>query len=459
MRRCSLAIVGAGPAGLSAALAAAGEGVKPIVIDENPRIGGQIYRQPPEEIADQLPPGRGVVSRFHDVRDRVELLSSTTVWGLFPPNRLGLDCQGRCEILQADHVILAPGAHEYLPPFPGWTLPGVMTPEAAQGLVKAMHVRPGKRTLIAGTGPFLLVVAEALHRAGTHVVGIVEMARRREAIRALPGLLSCPGLFCEGLGFLTRLRMKGIPIHRGHVLIEARGEDQVRQAVFAPCDMDGNPDRARTRTVDVDTICAGYGFVPRIQLAQLAGCQLRFDDALGGWLPAVDENLETSVPGVWVAGDGGGIAGALVAELEGSLAGFAAARRLGAISDSAFKDRKKPLVRQLVRRARFRAALNRLYRLRPGLNSLATADTIVCRCEEVTRAEVQTAIAAGGTEFRTLKVMTRVGMGPCQGLMCGPALCRYLAHRSGKPIEEVGPPSVRPPITPVSLAGLAGAAL
>jgi NADPH-dependent 2,4-dienoyl-CoA reductase/sulfur reductase-like enzyme len=457
---------------MAVAVTAAEAGLRPLVVDQNPQAGGQIYRQPPAAFPKSDPAGhspgaeRGaaLLGRFHTLRDRMELLLRTTVWGLFPPGRLavtGGGCRPTLEqadgqMIEAEHLVLAPGAYEYVPPFPGWTLPGVMTPGGAQSIVKTMRVLPGKRALVAGTGPFLLVVAEQLHRAGMEVAGVVEMARTGEALRALPGLLARPGLLWEGLRLLRRTRRAGIPVLRGHVVVEARGKDEVREAVVAPCDAQGCPDRSRERTVAVDTLCVGYGFVPRTQLAQLAGCRLSFADALGGWVPEVDEDFQTSVPGIWVAGDGGGVAGALAAEWEGELVGLAVARRLGALDEKAFAARRKPIARRLHRLRRFRAALDHLFRLRPGPGSLATADTVVCRCEELTLAEVEAGIAAGGTDLRTLKVMTRLGMGPCQGRMCWPAMARLLAARTGKPGEATGPLSVRPPIEPVTLGDLAG---
>jgi NADPH-dependent 2,4-dienoyl-CoA reductase/sulfur reductase-like enzyme len=458
-----LVIVGAGPAGMAAAIAAAEAGPRPVVIDEHPRAGGQIYRQPPPALQGSKPahyPGpqrrAALLRRFHDLADRMEVLLGTTAWGLFPPRRLTVVGPAGARDLDAEHLVLAPGAYEYVPPFPGWTLPGVMTPGGAQALVKTMGVRPGRRVLLGGTGPFLLVVAEQLHRAGMEVAGVVELARAGEALGVLLGLLAEPGLLWEGLAILRRVRRAGIPIYRGHVVVAAQGEGEVRSAVFCPCDERGQPDRGRARAVDVDTLCVGYGFVPRTALAQLAGCRLRFEGALGGWVPVVDEEMHTSVPGVWVAGDGGGVAGALAAELEGALAGLAVARRLGALDQAAYSRKRLPLARRLARLRRFRAALDRLFRLRPGLTGLAGPDTLVCRCEELTLAEIEVGIAAGGTDLRTLKVMTRLGMGPCQGRMCWPALARLLAARTGRPIEQIGPLSVRPPIEPVTLGDLAG---
>jgi NADPH-dependent 2,4-dienoyl-CoA reductase/sulfur reductase-like enzyme len=329
-----------------------------------------------------------------------------------------------------------------------------MTPGGAQALVKAMHVLPGRRALVAGTGPFLLVVAEQLHRAGMEVAGVVELAPRRDAVRALPGLVAHPGLLAEGLRLHYRLKRAGVPLHRGHVLVEARGDGEVREAVVAPCDGEGHPDRSRARVVPVDTVCAGYGFVPRTELAQMAGCKLRFVERLGGWVPEVGEDFQTSVPGVWLVGDGAGVAGALVAELEGTFAGLVVAHRLGALAPQAFAAARRPLVRRLARLMRFRAALDRIYRLRPGLVDLAAPDTVVCRCEELNRAEVEAGIAAGGTDLGTLKVMTRLGMGPCQGRMCWPAAARLLAARTGQSVEEAGPLSARPPVLPVTLGSL-----
>jgi hydrogen cyanide synthase HcnB len=462
MIRGPLVIVGAGPAGLSAAVAAAGHGLQPLILEENHRIGGQIYRQPaiatpaaPARLTPSARRGADLFRRFQSLSKHIEIWTATDVWGLFPPRQLAIARGGETDAVEAEQLILAPGAYEYVVPFPGWTLPGVMTPGAAQLLVKTMHVLPGRRALVAGTGPFLLVVAEQLRRAGMEVVGVVEAAGTLDTLAAAPRLLRHVGLLREGLGYLYRLRRLGIPVHRRHVVVEACGDTEVRAARVAPCDSDWRPDLSRAWTADVDTLCVAYGFVPRTELAQLAGCRLRFADELGGWVPDVDEDLETSVAGVRVAGDGAGVGGAVVAEEEGTLAGLAAAHRLGAMDARKFASLRRPVLRRLHGLRRFRAALDQVSRIRPGLNSLATSATIVCRCEERTREEIDRAMAFGGTDVRTLKVMTRLGMGLCQGRMCWPAAARRIAEATGRSLEEVGPVSVRPPIKPLGLAELA----
>ncbi|HEV3021903.1 MAG TPA: FAD/NAD(P)-binding oxidoreductase [Pirellulales bacterium] len=458
-----LVIVGAGPAGMAAAIAAAEVGLEPLVIDENPQIGGQIHRQPPAPLASKPADSHGraarrgseLLSRFRANQGRITLLSGTSVWAVFPPRRVAIRGPQGAEMIEAEQLILAQGAFEYVPPFPGWTLPGVMTPGGAQQMVKIMRVRPGRRALVAGSGPFLLVVAEQLHRAGMEVAGVVEAASTAELVAALPRLWLHPSLAWDGMGYLNRLRRAQVPIHRGQIVVAAEGERELCRVVVAPCDTEWRPDTSRARTIDADTLAIAYGFAPRTQLAQLAGCKMRFANELGGWVPEVDKSLETSVPGVWVAGDGGGAAGALVAQDQGTLAALAAGRRSGAVDSIAFARATAGILRRLRRLRHFRAILDRLSQIRPGLDTLATPDTIVCRCEELTRAEVAGGLAFGGTDLRTLKVMTRLGMGACQGAMCWPAAARWIAAQSGRSIGEIGPASVRPPVSPVCVGDLA----
>src|SRR5262245_776945 len=219
MIRHRLVVVGAGPAGMSAAIAAARAGLPSLLLDENPQPGGQIYRRPPPALASHnaVPPaGNDLFQELEELSNRIDLRTDVTVWGIFPTRRLAVT---GLPTIEADHLILAPGAYEYLPPFPGWTLPGVMTPGGAQALVKTQGVLPGRRALVAGTGPFLLVVADQLHRAGMEVVAVLELAGTGEMLRALPGLLSSPRLLWEGLGYVGRLWRQGISVLRRHVLV------------------------------------------------------------------------------------------------------------------------------------------------------------------------------------------------------------------------------------------------
>jgi NADPH-dependent 2,4-dienoyl-CoA reductase/sulfur reductase-like enzyme len=455
-------IVGAGPAGMSAAIAAAECGLAPSLIDEQAEPGGQIYRRSPwsPPAGESVGSGRAereeaaLRRRFARHAQRIEVLPRAVAWGVFPGPRVAVALEHGWQLIEARALVLAAGAHEFVPPFPGWTLPGVMSAGGAQLMAKTMRVRPGRRALVAGTGPFLLVVAEQLLRAGVEVVGVVEASSTGDLARQLPALLARPDLLAQGARYLRALRRAGVPLHRGHVIVDAEGGERVTRARFAPCDADWRPDRSRLQTVEVDSLCVGYGFVPRCQLPQLAGCRLRYADEIGGWVPELSANQESSVPGVFVAGDGGGVAGAEAAALEGRLAGLALARRLGALDLRRFEERRRPVAERLARLRRFRAGLDRASRPRAGLGELAAADTVCCRCEEVTRRELDDGLGLREPTLRSLKTTTRLGMGPCQGRMCWPAAARYLADRSGCEPGALGPLSVRPPIRPVTLGML-----
>lgn len=496
-----IVIVGAGPAGMAAAATLSELGLRATVLDDNPRCGGQIYKQsawnesggavadaasgpgatavsavrssaacdattdaprtreltPParrEEWSDSQDRGEQLRARFERAAANLEIVPRASVWGLFPPRTLAVSRDEGWELLEAGQLVLACGAYELVSPFPGWTLPGAFTPGGAQTLVKSQRVRPGERVFLGGSGPFLLVVAHTLLAAGVEVVGVAETARRRDIARRLPGLLADWRLLAQGRRYLSELRRAGVPIHWGHVVTAAKGDRRVAEVVFAPCDADGRPDRHRERRVAADTLCVGYGFVPRTELARLAGCRTIYDELVGGWAPEVDPALETSVEDVWVAGDCGGVAGAIAAELSGELVGLNVARRLGAIDANAWQRRAGKLNAELARVRRFGRALSRAYRPPQGLSALAQPDTVVCRCEEVTREEVEDAIRHGGLSGRTLKVMTRLGMGPCQGRMCWPAAARLIAEKTGRLPAEIEPLGVRPPTVPVCLGDL-----
>jgi NADPH-dependent 2,4-dienoyl-CoA reductase/sulfur reductase-like enzyme len=453
-----LVVVGAGPAGMATAITLAERGLSVTVVDQNPHPGGQIYRFPAVTPKTPQTPERGAMLRQHlaEHSERITVLPEHNLVDIHPGLRLSLCGPDGFRIVEADHLVLAPGAYEYVPPFPGWTLPGVITPGAAQQLVKSQGVAPGRRVLLAGTGPFLLVVALALHEVGVQVAGIIDTLRRRDAFWQLPSLLADGKLLKQGFDYVAGVRKAGIPLMTGHIVTRAEGHGRLEQVVVAPCDGDWVPDHNRSRPVVVDTLCVGYGFVPRVDLAQLAGCELAPTNLPGGWIPVTDPWGQTSVPGVWTAGDGAGVAGAIVAELAGQLVGLGVASSCGAIESSEAERSAEPIRERLHQLGRFRRGLDELGWPRPGLSQLADESTVVCRCEEIRRDEIDAAISAGSTTLRSLKVATRLGMGPCQGRMCQPACSRRLIDLGCNTLEEIGPPAFRPPLVPLTLGQLAG---
>jgi hydrogen cyanide synthase HcnB len=322
-------------------------------------------------------------------------------------------------------------------------------------MAKTMGVLPGHRAVVAGSGPFLLVVADQLARAGVEVVALVEAAPLRALASTLPSLVRTPSLLWQGAKLVMAVRRHRVPLLRGHLVVAAEGDTHLKAVSVSRCDDEWQPVAGEPTRIEADLLAVGYGFVPRIQLASLLGCRLDFVEQVGGWVPVLDDQQESSVANVWVAGESSGVAGALVAELEGRIAGLAMAHRLGAITELKLRPIMRRLKRRRKRLAGFRAAFDEVSSLRRGLFSLPASDTVVCRCEELRRSEVDTAIDAGSKTLRTLKVATRLGMGPCQGRMCWPYMNRYVGWKTGSLPAEVGPLSVRAPIKPVALGELA----
>jgi D-hydroxyproline dehydrogenase subunit alpha len=445
-----LAIVGAGPAGMAAAIEAQKLGLETVLIDSSSRPGGQVYRQTPPEFDEASHPAADkLITQLTQLE--ITIYQDTTVWGIFSEDDKQLLClYGPAEVprrILAKTVILAPGAYERPAPFPGWTLPGVMTVGAALIMVKHQHILPGRRILISGTGPLQWVLAHKLIAAGADSVQVLDANPFPwSGWRYAPRLWGQGERLREGLDAFQALRGAGQPICWGHMVLSAQGENQVETATF------GRLAGTNPQTIPVDTICLGYGFVPAVQLSRQAGCQHHFDEKLGGWIPIRNKWLGTSVPGIFAAGDGAGIGGKDVAFFEGQLAALSAAISLGKSIPSI----KIAEVRQnLTRQQRFAEVINTLFPFPTQTLDLLTADTYLCRCEGVRVTAVRQMISEGATTFGILRKLTRAGMGRCQGRMCGHTLAAILSQETGQPVDQLELATPRPPVMPIPLHGLA----
>jgi NADPH-dependent 2,4-dienoyl-CoA reductase/sulfur reductase-like enzyme len=448
-----LAIVGAGPAGLSAAAEAAALGLSTALVDAYPRPGGQYFKQLPAEFRAKPAADRHVQQLLVAAEgSEVRLLADTSAWGIFPAE----DGEGflLClygppdapRRLRAARLVLAPGAYDRPVPFPGWTLPGVMTAGAVQVLLKSQRVLPGRRVLLSGTGPLQVALASQLVCAGAQVVAILDANpfplggwRQAHAVWRQWQRLR------EGWDYVWCLRKAGVPIRWGFTVASAEGTGRLERLSIGPVA------GGAAEEVAVDLLCLGFGLVPAVQLSAQAGCEHEYRPGAGGWIPRRDEWLQTTLPGLFVAGDGAGIGGKDVALFEGRLAAMAAARQLGC---RVAADRVETVRRALARQRRFATLLSELFPFPPGLWQLMTDDTVLCRCEEVTVGEVRRAAGEGVTTPNAVKGLTRAGMGRCQGRMCQDAIAHVVARATGRPVEEVGKFTPRPPVLPIPLEGL-----
>lgn len=437
-------IVGAGPGGLAAATELAAAGVAVAVLDENARPGGQIFRQLPKgyEVAAHAEPpshrrGHALLQTLPQLP--MQLLQGATVWDA-QPGRLWFEKDGTSWLLRCQRIVLACGAYDRCIPFPGWTLPGVITAGAAQVLARGFDVQPGRRALVAGSGPLLLPTVTALLQHGVEVVAALEASSRFAALRALPAVLGNAAKRAEALFYLRALQKARARLAWGHTVFAVEGDGRVQRAVIGKVDRHGRPRRDTARRIDVDLVCAGFGLVPSIELGQRLGCAVVHDEPRGGFVLQADHELRTSVPGVFAVGEVLGIGGGEVALAEGRLAAAVIRRELH--GDAVAKD----VARQRIRERAAADAMLRAFAPLPGLAELATEDTIVCRCEDVTRGAARAAARLHGDSARAVKMGCRAGMGPCQGRICGPSLSA-MAGSDARP----EPPSVQVPVKPVTV--------
>ncbi|MFD3696497.1 FAD-dependent oxidoreductase [Streptomyces sp. NPDC058646] len=428
-----LAVVGAGPAGLAAAVTAAGLGLRVALLDAGERPGGQYYRHPapglgavrPEALHHDWPAfaTREAALRAHESAGRVTYLPAHHVWTVVPdqgagPGRWILHAVAghgpgeRAAAVRARAVLLATGAHERQLPFPGWTLPGVIGAGGAQAMVKGGLVLPGKRVVVAGSGPLLLAVAGTLAAAGATVPAVVEAASYTAYAGHLPALLRNPGKLAEAGTFGGALLRHRVRLLSRQAVVEAHGGSRVEAVTVARLGRDWRPLPGTARRIPCDALAVGHGLVPQLELATGLGCAtVRSPD--GTVALDLDAGQRTSVPGIWSAGETGGIGGAGLALVEGEIAAHAVAGRPA----------PAPLARRRARLRAFARAMGAAHRPGPGWTDWLGEDDAVCRCEEVPAGRIRAAVRdLGARDARTVKLLTRAGMGWCQGRMCGPAV-------------------------------------
>ncbi|MGH6638153.1 MAG: FAD-dependent oxidoreductase [Polaromonas sp.] len=442
-------VVGAGPAGVRAAQTLVAHGVRPVVIDEAPRWGGQIYRQPPVGFKRPKRALYGFEARRADalhgamagILDRVDYRPDTLVWSA-EGGRLDLLSRGRMGTLPYSQLIVATGATDRVLPFPGWTLPGVYTLGAAQVALKYQGCAIGSRVIFAGTGPLLYLVAYQYAKAGAQVVAVLDTASFRDKAAAVPAMLRQPAVFAKGLYYLGWLRAHGVPVHQGVRLVRATGDTQVAAMQWS--------DGQREHELACDAVGFGYALRPETQLADLLGCRFRYDGLQRGALPERDGAGRSTVAGVYLAGDGAGIMGADAAEWAGERAALALLADAGLPVDAT---RAATLEQRLARITAFRNGLERAFPFPQDWAANAPDELVICRCEEITAGQLrQCASDTGAREMNRLKALTRVGMGRCQGRTCGVAAAEILAHACAMGPDAVGRLRGQAPIKPLPFA-------
>lgn len=443
-----IAIIGSGPAGMAAAVEACALGLSVVVLDQQASPGGQIYRslntQTRETIfGEDYSQGRPLIESFRE--STAEYLPNTPVWEVSKNKDIHFLADDSVQHLRAEQIIIAGGAQERPFPFSGWTLPGVMTAGAAQILLKAATMG-ARDAVFAGSGPLLYLVVWQYMRAGLPMAAVLETTPLSNYLRAAPYMAAAPSYLIKGLKLMADLKPAGVPWVRGVTQLRAEGKDKVESVSYRK----GNG----WQNIKTEHLFTHQGVVPDTNLSISIGCRHRWNETQACWHVEKDRWGATSVEGISVAGDGGGIGGVLSARLQGRLAAIAAAQELGVLSVDERDQRSKAALRKLAKEGRARKFLDILYRPPDHFRRPPDDQTVVCRCEEITAGEVRAAAALGCQGPNQLKAFTRAGMGPCQGRQCGLTVSEILAGARGTSVADIDHLRTRPPIKPIPLGAL-----
>lgn len=453
MNECiDLIIVGAGPAGMSAAIMARRYGMKVMIVDEQASPGGQIWRSVEAQTDSQqdailgkaYTDGRDVVRQFRECG--ADYRPRTRVWQVEAGPRVYMTCDGVTECVDAKCLLLSTGAQERPVPFPGWTLPGVMTVGAGQILLKSSRQIPSQPVWIAGSGPLALLYAVQLLKAGGDIAGFLDTTPPGRLFSVIPQLITAivnmPLDVLKGTFWLATLLRK-VNYIRGVVALEALGDNKLERLSYTT-------KNGKKEIVDASLVLVHEGIIPTIHPTLALDCEHTWNVDQDSFAPTLDLWGESSTDNIFVAGDGAGIGGVLAACLRGKISALQMAVKAGFLSQSDAIAAARPLRTELKRALAVRPFLDTLYRPRASMLTLAD-DTIVCRCEEVCAADVRRQATSGSLEPNKIKAFTRAGMGPCQGRQCNYTVANMLANAAGKTVPDIGLYRVRPPFKPLTL--------
>ncbi|WP_088185308.1 FAD/NAD(P)-dependent oxidoreductase [Sphingobium sp. Z007] len=445
-------IVGAGPSGTRAAQACVAAGVRPVVIDEGRRDGGQIYRRQPDNFTrpyrklygTEAGRAQALHETFDGLKGAIDYRPETLVWNI-ADGHVWTASQTVHHAIPFDALLLCTGATDRLMPVKGWQFAGVYSLGGAQVALKSQAVSIGHRVVFMGSGPLLYLVASQYVEAGADVAAVLDTSSFSARVRALPDLLAMPSVLWNGVKLTQAIKRAGVAVHLGVTPVEIIGDADV--GVGGVRFRDGG---SKERSIACDAVAMGHHLRPETQLADLARCAFAFDAGTRQWLPERDGDGRSSVAGVYLAGDGAKILGARSAEASGRLAALAALSDLGLPVD---KGEMASLRGDVADYAKFARGLATAFPWPAEQAGALPDDAILCRCEGVSAGDLRGVMReTGAREANRAKAFSRVGMGRCQGRYCGLAAAELIAAEAGVPVEQVGRLRGQAPVKPLPVA-------
>jgi len=450
-------IVGAGPAGLAAAVTASASGLDVLVLDEQPSPGGQLYRnieradrETLKTLGTDYNSGMTLVKQFR--MSGAEYIANAIVWRIDPGGSICFSAAGQSTEIRGKYIIIAIGATERPVPFPGWTLPGVMGAGAVDANFKSSGTIPDGPVVLAGSGPLLLSVVGHLASLDVEISAVLDTTPGGNIFSALPLLpraLRRTDYLLKGVGMLLNLKRSGIKYFKAVTSYKAHGKDYLESVSFKT--------KKGSQHIDAELLLAHEGIVPRCDFTLQMGLNHLWDPVQRCWYPETNAFCGTDTNSIYIAGDGAFVHGGIPATFKGSLAAFDIAAKLNALPP-AEKISMLKLEKKLSAELSPRPFVDALYKPRKDLYSISD-ETVVCRCEEITAGDIRQAILEGCQGPNEIKAMTRCGMGHCQGRMCGTGLAEIIAENLQLEPCDLKPLNIRPPVRNVSLSELAGMSL
>lgn len=456
--RVHVAIIGSGICGLTAARTLENSGLDILMIDENSHTGGQLLRRLPQSQNSPAwfepdPMKRKGIRWVNQTFKNCDTLHQAQVLGIFDNNRVQVHGPDeKVTEIHAETILLATGARETYLPFPGWTLPGVMSLGAAQILMKSHGVLPGHHIAIAGTSPLMMVLGYQILKNKGHLTGLFDANGLDKKLKGVSLLPHHGSKLMEGAFYMTYLAAHRVPLYSKRMVIEARGNDRLESVITAKMDQGGRIIQSSRKEHSADTLAMGFGFAPNIELAVQAGCKTVFDPAYGDWIVSSDHQLKTSVDTIYAAGEITGIGGAQKSYIQGRLAGLSILERFKLNpEDGRNQTRRKRIEAQNQKQRAYGSFLNQYCRLPDQAIHRIPDHTLICRCENITMGQIKERINQGFHTTGGIKKASRTGMGCCQGRTCGPIIQDILHTLTRKPMDEIGISKARAPVRNVSV--------